>query len=128
MHKLIILLTVLSFSCKAQQIQQPNLATEIIGTWVSNDEPEYKVLFTSNGLRREYINNDLQLETYQYSIVNSCNGQTLTENYQIFLKITDIEDGNVTCDFLNGIHTDSNGVMTLSITTERGKLYLYTKQ
>ncbi len=123
---LVSLFLVMIFSCKAQQILQPNLAVKILGTWISNDEPEYKIEFTNNGLQREYINNKLQQEVYSYKLISTCGNNTRNNN-ELFLKIFTNEN-DATCDFLNGIHTDSNGVKTLSITTERGKLYLFTKQ
>ncbi|MCF6295457.1 MAG: hypothetical protein L3J25_07185 [Flavobacteriaceae bacterium] len=126
---LMILLVLLSFSCRAQQIQiqEPNLSDNIIGTWLSNEEPTHKLVFTVNGLQQSYHNNTLS-STFSYSITTQCKLQTLTTNYDIFLKVIDLEDNEVFCHLLNGIHTDTNGVITLSITSERGKLYLYTKQ
>lgn len=124
---LIFMLASFLFNCKAQQIQQPNLESEIIGTWISNDDSTYKIVFTQNGYERSYHNNILS-STFIYSITTQCNGQTLTESYDIFLKVVDADDSEVYCHFLNGIHTDENGVKTLSIRTERGKLELYTKQ
>jgi hypothetical protein len=125
--KLMILLLVLSFSCKAQQIQEPNLSGNIIGTWISNEDPLLKVTYTTNGERKDLYENLLS-DTYKYSITDSCNGQKLAENYHIFLRLTNLLGSDVTCNFINGIHTDSNGIVTLSITSERGKLYLFTKQ
>ena len=130
MKKFFLLILIQSsflFSCKAQGIQQPNLETEIIGSWISNDDPTYKLVFTQNGYEKSYYNNTLS-STFTYSITTECNGQTLTTNYDIFLRVVDTEDNEIYCHFLNGIHTNQNGVKTLSITTERGKLELYTKQ
>ena len=118
---------ILSLSCKAQQIQVPNLDTKIIGTWMSNDDATYKIIFSNNGDYKSYINNVLS-SVFTYEITTQCNGQTLTENYDIFLKVIDTEDLDTYCHLLNGIHTDANGLTTLSLTSEGGKLWLYTKQ
>ncbi len=123
---LMILLIVLSFSCKAQQIQDPNLSDNIIGTWISNEESTHKLVFTTNGLQQSYHNNTLS-STLSYSITTQCKLQALTTNYDIFLKVIDLENNEVFCLLLNGIHTDTNGVITLSITSESGKLLLFTK-
>lgn len=130
--KLILLMCFIcvTFNCKAQQIQEPNLATNIIGTWILDDDPKVKFVFTSGGKNLQYYNNVLSDNTYTYSIGTSCKGETLTGNYDIFLRIVDtnVEFGDTTCDFLNGIHTDSRGVTTLSLTSERGELEVFTKQ
>lgn len=119
------------FNCSSQitpiQVQQPNLNSEILGSWVSNDDPNHKLVFSQNGSHTVYYNNLLSA-SYTYSITTQCKSQTLRGNYNIFLKITDTEDNETYCQLLNGIHTDENGVKTLSITIDRGKLYLYTKQ
>ncbi|WP_299163118.1 hypothetical protein [uncultured Tenacibaculum sp.] len=65
---IITTLLVLSLSCKAQQLQEPNLDTKILGTWIHNDDSNIKLVI------------------------------------------------------------NSNDITTLSITSERGKLHLYTKQ
>ena len=121
---LMILLVVLSFNCKAQQ---PNLAIKIVGTWISNNDSTYKLIFTSDGLQKSYYDNILS-STFSYTITTKCKDQILTTDYDIFLKVIDIDDNETYCHLLNGIHTENNGVKTLSITTERGKLYLFTKQ
>lgn len=123
---LVILFLSVIYSCKAQQLgQQNNYATEIVGTWYSNDDPLWKITFTNNGLRKDYYENELT-ETYSYSISNSCNNQIL--HGEFFLKTTE-ESSSISCDILNGFHTDTtNGEITMSITSERGKLYLFTKQ
>jgi hypothetical protein len=115
-------------SCKAQsQLQQINTYnTQIIGIWLSVDDPEYKIEFTNQRVQREYINNQLQEETYQYSISSSC-GSNSNNGFDIYLKRqSDLDD--YACDVINNISTDSNGIVTLSITTERGKLDIYVKQ
>lgn len=97
---------------------------DIIGTWVSNDDVLWKMSFDENGEREDYYENVLNGK-YAYYISDSCNGQTLQD--EIFLISIDATLDK-TCDILNGFHEDSNGVITLSITTERGKLYLFTKE
>lgn len=122
-----LLIFALTYSFTNAQVQQPNLASEIIGTWIAEDDPTYKLVFTQNGHMKTYYNNVLSSD-FLYSITTQCNGQILTTDYDIFLKLIDTEDNDTACNFLNGIHTATNGVKTLSITSESGKLTLYTKQ
>ncbi len=118
---------ILSLSCKAQQIQVPNLDTKIIGTWIHNEDNNVKLVINSMGKIFDYYENILT-DTYNYQITTQCSGRTTTANYHIFLKLIDTEDLDTYCHLLNGIHTDAKGLTTLSLTSEGGKLWLYTKQ
>ncbi|HRB29885.1 MAG TPA: hypothetical protein PK872_00115 [Ferruginibacter sp.] len=124
---LVFLIFMMSSSYTRAQTQQPNLNTEIIGTWIAEDEPNYKLVFSQDGHMKTYFSNVISSD-FIYSITTLCSGQTLTADYNIFLKLIDTENNSTYCNFLNGIHTDSSGVKTLSIRSERGKLTLYTKQ
>ena len=119
--KLVLLICYIgvTFNCKAQQLQEANLETNIIGTWILNDDPKVKYIFTSGGKFLQYYNNELMFTSCTYSIGTSCKGQTLTGNYDIFLRITStsIEFGDTTCYIINTINTDSSGVITLSLTS-----------
>ncbi|MFI0429956.1 hypothetical protein [Mariniflexile sp. HMF6888] len=128
----LVLVIILGFTygCKAQSQSERITAykTKIIGTWLSKDDPEYKIVFTNQGNQLEYVNGQLQTEVYLYSITSSCNSNS--NGYDIYLKrrqsIDDLNDN--ACDIVNNIHTDANGVTILSITNDRGQLELYTKQ
>ncbi|HMT97399.1 MAG TPA: hypothetical protein PKC62_11980 [Ferruginibacter sp.] len=127
--KLIIslLIFLFSYSYTNAQVQQPNLSTEIVGSWIAENDNNYKLVFTQDGHMKTYLSNVLSSD-FIYSITTQCNGQILNANYDIFLKLTDTEDNDTYCNFLNGIHTGNSGIKTLSIRTESGKLSLYTKQ
>lgn len=99
--------------------------SEIVGTWVSNNDTLWKISFSSNGIRKDYYENVLT-DTYNYVISNNCGSQILTN--ELFIKTKDSLN-ETSCDVLNGIHNEpSTGTTTLSITSESGKLYLFTKQ
>ena len=117
-----------TFNCKAQtQLQQiSNYSTQIIGIWVLKDDPTYKIEFNSNGIQKEYINNLLQDETYQFSILGSCNSYP-NNGFDIYLKRKS-NTVDYVCDIINNIYEGSDGVILLSITTERGQLEIYTKE
>ena len=131
-NNLILILTLIltlgfTFSCKAQsQLEYLNTyTTDIVGTWISEDDSSHKIEFTSNGIYNIYINGNLE-GTFEYSLATTC-GSNSNNGYDIFLKMqTDIT--NYACDIVNNIHTDSDGATTLSITTERGQLEIYTKE
>ena len=124
----LLILTTVFFSCKAQsQLQQiNNYNSLIVGSWVSEDDQTYKIEFTGNGIQKEYINNELQDETYNYIIVSSC-GTNANNSFDIYLKRFE-DSNNFVCDIINNIYTDENDEVTLSITTERGQLETYIKE
>lgn len=131
--KLILLICFIgvTFNCKAQQIQELNLETNIIGTWIMNDDPLVKIIFTSRGKYLLYNDNVLMdTYTYSYSFGKSCNSETLTSDDDIFLRIvnTSVEFGDTICYFINTININLSGVTTLSLTSERGQLVVFTKQ
>ncbi len=130
--KLVLLICFIgvTFNCKAQQFQELNLETNIIGTWILDDDPLIKNVFTTSGKYLRYYKNALRY-TGTYSIGTSCKGQTIIDDDDIFLRITStsIEFGDTICYYINTINTDSSGVITLSLTSAgRGRLVVFTKQ
>jgi len=123
----LIIVLVFTFSCKAQtQLQKLNNYNKlIVGTWVSEDDSSHKIEFTSNGKYKIFIDDNLE-GTYEYSLNTTC-GTNSNNGYDIFLKMQTIGTTFV-CDIISNMHTDTNGAITLSITTERGKLEIYKKQ
>ena len=124
--KLITLIMLLSitYSCKAQsQLQISNYNTEIIGTWVSNEDSSYKRVFTSNGICNDYSEEEL-VSTYTYNISTSCEEEN-THGF-IYLNLID-EDNDKYCFEINAINENNSNVLSLT-GLMRGKIQLYTKQ
>jgi len=90
----------LSYSCKAQinnnQEETINIySTQILGTWLDEEDDSYKLVFLSNGNCKEYSDNEL-ISTYQFSLEqNSCDSFSATN--VIYLKWYDPEDLQTTC-------------------------------
>lgn len=129
MHKIkLLLIGLLAFisNCKGQTQQEKieEYKTKIVGTWVSDDDSDYKIKFSTDGIQKEYIDNQIQSESYNFSIVSSCD-ENSNNGFDIYLKRE--YSGDITCDVLNNIILNDNGKLTLSITTQRGKLHTYTK-
>lgn len=123
----LILATGLVFYNFYSKSHQPvDYATEIIGTWILNDDHLSKSEFKSNNKRIDSYEGII-IDNSTYSITGTCNGESLSIN-EYFLKSVDTDDNFTSCEIINNIHTDSNGVKTLSLTSERGELITYTKQ
>lgn len=133
MKQIIILISLLLtfYSCKAQQIksveqQITSYNNQIIGTWVSNDDPSYKRVFTNNNngkICKDYSNGELT-GIYSYLIATSC----LDEGAPafIYLKLVD-EDNDEYCFEINGINENNSNILSLT-GLMRGKVQLYTKE
>ena len=125
----LVALLIFTFNCKAQSQFEylNNYTTDIIGVWVLEDDSTHKIEFTSNNTFKVYINNVLE-DTSLYSLGITC-GTNSNNGYDIFLKFKENNLSNdYVCDVISNIHTDSNGLIIMSITTERGQLETYVKQ
>lgn len=125
---ILFIILCISISCKAQTQEDrlTNYTSEILGVWLSEDDPNHKIEFTSNNDYNIFIENNLE-ETFMYSLDKSC-GSNSNNDFDIFLKIQQNSfDQNYSCHVINNITTTSQGDTILSITTEKGKLEIYTK-
>jgi hypothetical protein len=122
----LVLLIVVFYNFTQNSTQQINYSTELIGVWVLNKDTLSKSDFKSNGKRVHFYEGEV-VNNSTYSVVNSCKNESLGVG-EYFLKSV-YDDGDfISCDIINNIHTDSNGVKTLSLTSERGELLVYTKE
>ncbi|WP_298515163.1 hypothetical protein [uncultured Kordia sp.] len=121
--KLILLFSlILTIECKAQQAQV-NIDTEIIGTWVSEDDPKIKLVFNSDGQCLEYYDSVLS-DTFSYSISNQCEEELDVNTW--FLKMIDSEDLDEYCYELYGANYDNNNTLSMRF-MGNGKIYVYNK-
>lgn len=127
--KFLVLFTIaiISVNCKAQQlIDTQSRITEyenrIVGTWISDEDNQYKRVFDQNGTLTDYVGTEV-VETYNYEIVSQCGN---VNGYGFFLKLID-EDGDRYCFIINSINDNNNNKMSLTGML-RGRIQLYTKQ
>ncbi|SHG49069.1 hypothetical protein [Winogradskyella jejuensis] len=124
---IVILIISVTYSCKAQQVvdnqQQINIySSQIIGIWIDDKDDYYKLEFLSNGICKEYDENQMIAE-YNYSIVNS-NCSNYNSSNSFFLQWIDSEDSRVTCLEILNI-TDTN--LSLMIIDKAERLF-FNKQ
>lgn len=111
-------------SCKAQsklQLKQ-EYSTKIIGTWKAKEDVLHKLEFLSDGSLKTYYDGEL-ISNDSYSIKITCDGETMGDE-RIFLQTVN-EYGDIACMTLEAVDEDTNSI--LSMTTDRGNLYVYTK-
>lgn len=96
---------------------------ELIGTWVSQENPAYKLEFLKNGTCKDfYANNPHKI--YKYTISTQCNG--INAYRSLFVKIEDEEGFFSKCYELKNINGERNGILVLA-DTEKDEEYRYVK-
>lgn len=86
----ISILTVLifGFTISKQQNQDNQL---IIGTWVQEDDSNIKMVFTADGLEKDYVNGEL-IDTFNWQITSGATPSGLTISHLILTNILDAND------------------------------------
>ncbi len=120
--KFIMIVFVLSFSCKAQQLQQNNYVSDIVGVWTDEEDNNYRLEFLTNGICKEYEGAEV-ISSYNYSIeYNSC--EEFSAPNVIYLKWVDNENLETTCFEILNITDDTLSLMII----EKGKRLFFNKQ
>ena len=93
----------LIFSCSMFGQDPDNKS--IFGTWVSEADNTWKLIFTSDGKCYQYSENKLN-ETDSYILSNTtpqCGEDVVIYDKSLFLSLKDISDGDELCYYVNGI-------------------------
>lgn len=96
---------------------------EIIGAWVSQSNPEYKIEFLQNGTGKDYYANK-EDKQYHYTIATQCDEYSAYRS--LFVKITDDEGKSSRCYELKGVNEQDDGILVL-VDMENNEEYLYTR-
>ncbi|WP_203258599.1 hypothetical protein [Hyunsoonleella ulvae] len=119
---LIILFLGLIFNCKAQE-RQANIATEIIGTWISEDDAKVKLVFNTDGTYTSYYDNE-PTAVFNYSITDKCGDEYDINSW--FLKAIDRDDNDEYCYELYGANSQPGGILSMRSMLS-GKIFVYNK-
>ncbi|EDP96678.1 hypothetical protein U8527_00055 [Kordia algicida OT-1] len=96
---------------------------EIIGAWVSQENPEYKLEFLQNGICKDYYANK-EHKKYHYTISTQCDENSTYRS--LFIKIEDNEGFFSKCYELKGVNEGNDGILVLA-DMDKDEEYLYTK-
>lgn len=132
MKKLIsicLLFFVFTFSCKAQsQLQQVNsVSNQLIGTWISEDDTNWKIQFNTNGnCYWYYTNEDTEVFSYSISTTSPQCGYEVRVNTadDYYLKLTD-SDNEVICYEILGVDSSTLSLSTIGLGV---KYFYFNKQ
>jgi hypothetical protein len=98
----------------------------IVGTWVSEEDIKWKLVFTSENKLLQYYKNEL-VETDSVVITNSspqCGETVVINEFTNFLQLTDLSNGEKTCYEINGISKTSLSLRVIG----RGGALVFTRQ
>lgn len=84
---------------------------DIIGTWVNENSSDDKLMFNSNGVMHQLVNNVVTY-TYAYEISNTWDGVNYSSDNSIYLKTTD-EDGEVAYDWISNLGSNTGDYLTI---------------
>ncbi len=77
----------------------------IIGTWVSESDNTWKLVFASDGKCQQYSENNLS-GTDSYTLSNTtpqCGEDVVVDDKSLFLSLKDLSTGDELCYYVNGI-------------------------
>ncbi len=120
-------------SCKAQQTNGSSsdvisITSKLIGAWVSEDDANWTIEFTTDGKCYWHYTND-DTDTHDFSVSTSspqCGYDVRTNvTEDFYLRLIDQSDASESCYEILGVNEDSLSLSTISLTV---KNYLFNKQ
>lgn len=131
LYKSILLISLFTFQFGFYSVkpnQDPN--QEIIGTWISADDPTQKWVFNDSKNSCVWYTNNESTESFNYSISYSspqCGLPVDVNNETIYLKLIDRKDGGEYCYEINGVNYDNSGILSITF-LGTNKLFLFKKE
>jgi hypothetical protein len=96
---------------------------EIIGAWVSQENPANKLEFQQNGIGTSYSENK-ESKPYHYTVSMQCDEHS--EYSSLFVKIIDDEANSSKCYEVKDVNDQNDDVLVL-VDMENNEEHLYTK-
>ena len=131
MKNILILLTLILLSSCSLFSQTNDNSTiedykrEIIGTWIHENDSLTKLVFSNDNKISHYEGTQLRF-TENYEITRTCDGETIPNNKEYFLKTYSDKYGEF-CVYIEGLNYENNGLMSI-MTKIQGKIVVYKKQ
>lgn len=117
-----ILFTAICFNCKAQQIPDNQYSTNIIGTWILEEDTNQKLEFTAAGICKVFEEGVLHT-TYEYSFENNSCGSYTTNDDVVYLKWKEVGQLETSCLEVSGMTTNTLSLMII----DNAQVLYYTR-
>lgn len=104
--------------------------SQLIGTWISEDDVNWKITFNNRGTCRwDYTDNQVvNSDMFYFEVSNTtpqCNQEVRTDLNNYYLTLTDVEDSDIYCYEILGVDSNSLSISTVGLSV---KNYLFVKQ
>lgn len=96
---------------------------EIVGSWVSKENPAHTIEFLQNGIAKSYSENT-ETKPYHYSLSTQCDKHGVSNS--LVVKIIDDEANSFKCYELKDQEDQDNDVLFM-VDMENNEEYFYTK-
>lgn len=107
---LVVIISIALYSFSVIQVNNPQTKDEIIGTWISEKDSNWKIEFTTTNNCYWYYENS-KTETFTYYLSNEKGGESSDGSY---LKLKDINSSDIYNYYIHGI-TEESGDVYLSL-------------
>lgn len=119
-------LTIAAYTAVGARYKSTPQNSSIVGTWVSEKDRRWKLVFTADLKCKQYYENELN-ETDSYVISNTspqCGETVPIEEHTSYLQLTNLADGDKICYEINGI---SPAILSLRV-VDRGGAMVFKRQ
>lgn len=97
---------------------------QIVGSWISQTNPNYKIEFFDNGKCKDYYG-DKPNKEYTYYISTTCADSTSANEKSLFVQLDEVDGLFSKCYQINGVH---NQDQELTITDlDKNEAYSYLR-
>ncbi|MEM6719782.1 MAG: hypothetical protein AAF611_10725 [Bacteroidota bacterium] len=98
---------------------------EIVGAWVSQENPDYTIEFLQNGTAKSYSENS-ESKPYHYTLSTHCDEYNHANKGSLFVKIIDDQANSFKWYELKDAETQDENELVL-VDMENNEEHLYTK-
>lgn len=120
-HLIITVFLFITLICNSQSpVSIVEVRSELIGTWVSEDDNNWKITFNSRGTCRwDYVDNGTtETDMFYFNISETspqCGQEVRTDMNNHYIILTDVQDSDKYCYEILGIDDQSLSLLTIGL-------------
>lgn len=105
---IILILSMVAFAVSGVTFIHHQFNNPIVGTWISVDDPNNKWVFSKEEMKSYYDGELFDTYTYRISTTSpQCGKEVQTGPKLEFLELTDVNDGEQQCYYINGLDNEN---------------------